>query len=84
MKHYVIAVRDIVADVYNTPMFVHNIGGAIRGFGDACTQEGKENIQLHPEDFELYELGEYDDGTATFTLHAKPKQIAVGANYRKQ
>lgn len=84
MKYHVIAVRDIVADVYNVPMFVPHLGGAIRAFGDACQAEGRENIQMHPEDFELYHLGEYDDNTATIEMLTKPKQIAVGSSYRKQ
>lgn len=82
MKYYVIVTRDIVADVHSIPMFVPNIGSAIRSFGDLCKSKEKGNtIAEHPEDFELIQLGEYDDQDASFNTQER-KQIAVGANYR--
>ena len=32
----------------------------------------------HPEDFDLFELGEFDDTTGRFTLFDVPKQLALG------
>lgn len=82
MRLKIITVRDIVANVFSPPQFTQNIGGAIRGFGDQCKDKTKGNIVgEHPNDFELYELGEFDDADAKFHLLETPKQIAVGANY---
>lgn len=84
MKMTIVVVRDIAANVFAQPMFVASVGGAIRSFGDECQREDKGNIMFqHPEDFELYELGWYGDGDAHFELHATPKQIAVGSNYKR-
>lgn len=95
MKMHVLAIRDIKADVFLTPpMFVANIGSAIRDFGDACRGEPAGNqIAKHPEDYELYHTGVWDDKTATVdntegpdgkvNTTDKPIQIAVGSNYSK-
>lgn len=86
MELQVIATRDIVANVYSPPMFIPHIGQAIRSFGDECQRKERGNpLGEHPEDFELWHLGTYDDNTGVITPFtiAERKQIAVGANYRK-
>lgn len=90
MKYYVVATRDIVANVYSPPIFVPNIGQAIRAFGDECKRPAQPGqppnvLEQHPEDFELWLIGEYDDNTGQMEPGIQPdsrKQIAVGANYR--
>lgn len=83
---YIVATRDIVADLYGTPQYVPALGQAVRSFGDACLNSTDPNniIGKHPSDFELYHLGSFDDHTGQFQLLDQPKQIAVGANYRQQ
>lgn len=84
MKMFIVVIRDIKANVYAQPQFVASIGGFVRGFGDECQREAPDNIMSkHPEDFEAYELGWYGDEDAHFELHPKPKQIAIGANYKR-
>lgn len=79
---HIVVMRDIVANVFAQPAFTPNLGGAIRAFGDQCRDKSAQNlVGQHPADFELYELGTYDDTNASFKLHEAPKQIAVGANY---
>jgi len=87
MKFQVIATRDIVANVWSQPIYALHIGQAIRSFGDECQRKEQGNVLAqHPEDFELWHIGEYDDHTGLmlpFALDsAERKQIAVGANYR--
>lgn len=81
MKYYVLTVRDNVANCYGAPMFVTHVGSAVREFGDACQNKPEGNaLGKHPEHYELYQLGMWDDSEANFELE-KPKQLAVGANY---
>lgn len=86
MKMKIIVVRDRVADVYGAPSFVANVGTAVRGFGDEIARPHSEErpnaFNKHPEDFDLFLLGEYDDETASFDVHI-PKQIAMGKDYAK-
>jgi len=94
MIYKVIVTRDIKANVYSTPMFIPHIGQAIRSFGDECQRKEKDNVLgNHPEDFELVQLGEYDDETGAFitaeganehddTVNWTKIQLAVGSNYK--
>lgn len=83
MRFKIISVRDIVADVFSQPQFAPNLGSAIRSFGDQCRNKTEGNIiGAHPQDFELYELGEFDDSKAEFHCDNPPRQIAVGSNYK--
>lgn len=85
MKYKIVCVRDRVADVYSVPQFVLNLGAAIRGFGDEVRRPHSENspnnLNQHPEDFDLYFLGEYEDETGSFEPLERPKQIAIGKDY---
>lgn len=78
MKYCVIVVRDRTADVFGAPTFHASVGGAIRGFSDEVNRKDANNMfNRHPEDFDLFMLGTYDDATASFEC-ALPKQIAIG------
>lgn len=77
----IVAIRDRAADVFGQPNFVTSLGAAIRGFGDEINRKSDSVLYQHPEDFDLYHLGEYDDSTATFHTGV-PKQIAIGKDLR--
>lgn len=79
---FIVAVRDIKANCFSQPQFVPNLGSAIRSFGDQCRDEKSGVLYQHPEDFELYHLGKFDDSDANFDMHP-PVQLAVGANYQR-
>lgn len=87
MKMHILCLRDIVANVWGQPTFAGNVGAAVRQFGDACVNTQDENniLAKHPEDFEFWEIGEYDDETGIITPfpQEKRRQVAIGANYRK-
>lgn len=51
---------DLKACMFSQPFFAVNAGDAIRAFGDAVVK-GDSNLSSHPEDFQLFELGDYDD-----------------------
>lgn len=84
MKLQIIAVRDIQANVYGQPNFVASIGGAIRSFADEINRPAQDNVLYqHPEDFEMYHLGEFNDANAEFELLTTPVQIATGKNLKR-
>ncbi|WNK14332.1 MAG: nonstructural protein [Microvirus sp.] len=72
----VIAVRDRAADVFGQPVIVANLGSAIRSFGDEVNNE-KSAFFGHPDDYDLWEIGSYDDESGTLVSRDK-KQIAIG------
>lgn len=79
MRLIMCAVRDRAADAYARPMFVPSVGIAIRSFSDEVNRKAEDNqMYNHADDFDLYELGEYDDETAKFMILDTPKQLAIG------
>jgi hypothetical protein len=60
-------------------MFVPSAGVAIRSFSDEINRNNADNqLYNHPDDFDLYELGEFDDNTGLFALHEQPKLLSLG------
>ena len=79
MKQIICTVKDRAADAYGRPMFVPSAGVAIRSFSDEINRNNADNqLYNHPDDFDLYELGEFDDNTGIFTLHEQPKLLSLG------
>ncbi len=79
MKMLMFSIRDSAADAYGRPFFMTSVGIAIRSFTDEVNRADKENqIYMHPEDFDLFELGEFDDETGRIVLLDVPKQLALG------
>lgn len=75
MLQKIFVIRDARAEVYLMPHFVRARGEAIRSFADAVNDD-KTQLSKHPEDFMLFEVGEYDDNTGVITPHEQPVAIA--------
>jgi len=79
MKQIICTVKDRAADAYGRPMFVPSTGVAIRSFSDEINRNNADNqLFNHPDDFDLYELGEFDDNSGLFALHEQPKLLSLG------
>lgn len=72
------AVRDVKADSFGSPMAIATKGLAIRSFSDAC-HSPKSELSRYPNDYMLYELGEYEPNSGKITSHATPIWIASAA-----
>lgn len=82
MIRIVVAIRDRASDTFGTPLCFAARGQAIRTFSDEVNRRDENNqMYKHPEDFDLYELGEFDDSSGLFNSGV-PKQIAVGKDLR--
>lgn len=76
MKMHIVALRDSAVNAFSQPQAVASIGGYLRGLGDEVNRKAENNqLANHPEDFEAFELGMYDDGTARFELLDTPRSI---------
>jgi len=75
MKYAVCAVKDRAVDAYNRPIYVPTIGVAIRSFTDEVNRKDSE-LANHPEDYDLYEIGTWDDQTCIYTSIEAPRVIA--------
>lgn len=61
----IVSVKDRAIDSYNRPFYVPTIGAAIRSFTDEVNRKDSE-MQAHPEDYDLYDMGTFCDQTGTF------------------
>ena len=81
MRLQIFAVRDRATDQYGTPMFLVSSGQAIRSFSDEVNRKHSDStpnpLNQHPEDFDLYSLGEWNTDTGMFETGV-PKQLAIG------
>jgi len=79
MIQYICTVKDRAADAFGRPMFVPSTGVAIRSFSDEINRNSADNqLYNHPDDFDLYELGSFDDNTGLFHLNEQPKLLSLG------
>lgn len=82
MKLAIIVIRDSAADVFSQPQFVASVGGFVRAFGDQIRKkEANDALGAHPQDFEAFHIGWYDDASADFEFFANRVSIARGADY---
>lgn len=76
MKQVVVSIRDRVADCFSRPVFTQTEGTAIRSFTDEVNRPAADNeLGKHPEDFDLYLVGVFDDQDGSFACEAQPRLL---------
>lgn len=79
MIYAVLSVRDSALNAFGRPVFVAATGAGIRSFADEVNRVDAQNeMNKHPGDFELFELGTFDDSTGRFLLFETPKSVLTG------
>lgn len=68
------AVKDKASNTTNDPFPCPTNRDAIEGLRQVVN-DGKTTIAKHPEDFDLYNLGEYNPRTMDFVINSKPEFI---------
>lgn len=76
MIQKVFSVKDVKVGGYLKPFFVRSHGEAERAFMDTVNDPGTV-LYKHPEDYQLYYLGEYDDEDGLFHT-VSPQHIING------
>lgn len=65
MELKVFAIRDKATEAYANPFYMTTIPEAIRAFKNVA-MEPESNICKHPQDYELYQLGTFDNISGMF------------------
>jgi len=79
MQLEILAVYDRAVQAYARPMFLPAVGVGIRSFTDEVNRNSPDNnLFHHPDDFDLFHLGSFDDVTATFKILETPALIVIG------
>ena len=77
MNQVIVSVKDTAAGAFGRPVFVPAIAVAIRSFRDEVNRkDSTEDLAKHPDDFELYELGTFDDATGIVEVLLQPRMVA--------
>lgn len=77
----VFSILDAKAQVFSNPWYAPTVAYAIRSF-EALANDPGTLIGKHPEDFSLYQLGDFDDGFGKFA-DEEPRQIATALSLVK-
>lgn len=81
MKQVIISVKDTAAQAFGRPIFVPTTAVAVRSFRDEVNRvDSKDDMAMHPSDFELYQIGTFDDANGVIeviepTLVARAKDL---------
>lgn len=81
MYQKMFSVYDEKAQAFLPPFFLHAEGMARRVFGD-CVNSNDHQFGRHPQDYTLFLIGEFDDGTGTFTSSSK-QSLGNGVEFIK-
>ena len=67
----IFTLRDVRTEAFNRPMFLQNESVLDRSIRDAC-QDENSLLSLHPEDYQVYYLGTFDEQTGK--IEAQPAE----------
>lgn len=82
MKRRVYAVRDNTAGCFSGGLYLHaSDAAAVRMFGDVASDKSNM-IGLHPADFDLCTLAEFDESTGEIFPCGLPVTVITGAAWR--
>jgi hypothetical protein len=76
MNLVIVSVKDSAAQAFGRPIFVPSNAVAIRSFRDEVNRkDSTDDLSRHPDDFELYEVGVFDDATGIIVV-IEPRLVA--------
>lgn len=77
------SVKDSAAQAFGRPLFVPSVGVAQRSFSDEVNRVAEDNhMNRYPSDFELYEIGEFDDSTGVLVPVSPPRLVCRAVDIR--
>lgn len=80
MKHVVHTVFDRATCAYLPPFYEQTMASARRAFA-AAVNKPDHPFNQNPQDYILFYLGEFDDGTGEFLLNKAPENQGVAVEF---
>lgn len=78
----IFSIRDSKGDLYGQPFFQKTPGEAERSFKTLINDE-KSMPSKYPEDFDLYQLGKFDDATGKITPLDTPQHLVKAVSLKQ-
>lgn len=80
----IFSVKDNKAESFGTPFFQPSVVQAVRIFSTEINRAAADNLLYqHPKDFDLHELGEFDEQSGDLSTH-KPSLVATGEKVKTE
>ena len=77
MLQVIVSVKDTAAQAFGRPVFVPAVPVAVRSFRDEVkSKKSDQDLDKYPDDFELYEIGTFDDATGIVQVLDAPRMVA--------
>lgn len=83
MIHHVFAVHDAKAEAYLPPFLMPKVGQATRVFAD-CVNSPDHQFSANPEDYTLFQLGDFDVEKGEFLLLRAKQSLGNGVEFLRQ
>ncbi len=80
MRLKIFTVYDTKVEAYLQPFYMQSTGAALRAFEDS-TNKQEHHFNQHPEDYVLFEIGEFNDATATISMYEAKKSLGTAIEY---
>lgn len=80
MRHKCFTVFDSKASVFMQPFYMRAGGEAVRAFAASIARSGHP-FHDYPADYTLFEIGEFDDDTGTFTNYDVKVNLGNGVQF---
>ncbi len=74
MRLRAFSIFDQKAKAYMSPFFMSEVGMATRSFTDMVNKDDHP-LGAHPEDYVLYEVGQFDDSTGLLAAYDGPELV---------
>lgn len=75
MKLRMYSIFDKKSLIHHPPQFLYNTGHALRYFKSTVERQERSFMTDYPEDFDVYEVGSFDDQTGVVEKMDKPQYI---------
>ncbi|WNK14626.1 MAG: nonstructural protein [Microvirus sp.] len=75
MKLRIFSIYDKKVEAFNIPFFAHeNVG---KRHYLALLKDPASAVAMFPDDYQLFEVGEWDDAQCEITMHPQPRLLEV-------
>lgn len=72
----IVSLKDTAARVFGVPFVVQAAAQAVRSLRDEVnSKESTSDVCKHPDDFELYEVAQFDEHSGAVAAHEAPQLL---------
>lgn len=83
MKINIYTIYDSKATAFLPPFYMQTKGLAIRAFEESVN-DPKSSFHKYPNDYQLFEIGTYDDATSEIIMHENKVTLGLAVDYIRQ